>query len=136
MDVTLAVLADYSNISREGKLNIMGIFDVIYSKVFPVLHPSMQLVMTFEIPRSELGIGKQIKVRLIDSDGGHVLELGGEITFPGDKSSEMFVKSHHIVTFNNLMFSKPGDYSFHVLVGGDEKRTVRLKLVLLQEQSF
>ena len=26
MDVSLAVLADYSSVSKEGKLNIMGIF--------------------------------------------------------------------------------------------------------------
>ena len=30
MELTLALLADYANISREGKLNIMGIFEQIF----------------------------------------------------------------------------------------------------------
>ena len=48
MHVKVALLADYSNVSREGKLNILGIFDTIYAPTFPTTHPHMQLVIRFE----------------------------------------------------------------------------------------
>jgi len=48
MEVVLAVLADYANVSQEGKLNIMGIFDIISSEKFPTFHPEMKLVVQFE----------------------------------------------------------------------------------------
>ena len=48
MRVSLALLADYSNVSREGKLNILGIFDTIYAPRFPTTHAHLQLVVRFE----------------------------------------------------------------------------------------
>ncbi len=33
MRTTLFLAADYANITREGKLNVMGIFDDIYASV-------------------------------------------------------------------------------------------------------
>jgi hypothetical protein len=41
MNVTLAVLADYADFSVEGKLNIMGIFNVSYAQSLPMQHPPM-----------------------------------------------------------------------------------------------
>ena len=48
MELTLALLADYANISREGKLNIMGIFEQIFALSFPAVHAQLQLVLRLE----------------------------------------------------------------------------------------
>ena len=84
MKARIAVLADYTNISKEGKLNILGIFNAIQSKTLPVVHHSMQLVMSFEIPRSELNIEKELQIKLQDEDGKQIFEIGGKFT-PTDK---------------------------------------------------
>ena len=48
MRVPLAVLADYANVTTDGKLNIMGIFNRIFASALPVVHPQMRLVMRFQ----------------------------------------------------------------------------------------
>jgi hypothetical protein len=80
MKITLAVLADYANITREGKLNILGIFDAINTQDFPVTHPQMQLVMRFEADVSEAGKAKKLEIKLMDDDGRTVCVLNGSFT--------------------------------------------------------
>jgi len=44
MDLTYLLAADYANITRDGKLNVMGIFSIINAPGFPAVHPQMYLV--------------------------------------------------------------------------------------------
>jgi hypothetical protein len=46
--IPLALLADSANVSQDGKLNILGIFENIMSFQFPVSHPTMALVFAVE----------------------------------------------------------------------------------------
>lgn len=128
MDVTLAVLADYSNVSREGKLNILGIFDAIFSRNFPATHSSMQLVMRFEAPNSEAGTNQEIKVKLMNADGVQLLEVGGTVVLPGNRPGEVFV-SNHILNLNNITFPAAGVYSFSILINNRACRSIDLKVL-------
>jgi len=132
MEVKLAVLADYSNISREGKLNLLGIFDIIRARSFPAVHPNMQLVVTFEAPPSEAGTNKNVQVRLMDADGKQILEVGTHLKLPQPAHGEV-IKSNHILNLNNVAFENPGDYAFCILINGEEKRSVPLKLVKIEQ---
>ena len=130
MEVTLAVLADYCNVSSEGKLNVMGIFDVLRSPRFPCTHPAMQLVMTFEFPSTELGRETPVEVQLIDTDGRKLWELPTTVIptrAAAEESVEPF-RVNQVVLVQNLTFQKPGDYEFAILVRGEEKRRVRLEV--------
>ena len=55
MDVTLAVLADHANVSDQGKLNILGIFDRILASNFPAVHPQLHPVLRFSASPAERG---------------------------------------------------------------------------------
>lgn len=128
MNVPFAVLADYCNISIEGKLNVMGVFDILHSPAFPCVHPAMQLVMSFEFPLAEQGKETPVEVQLMDDDGRVMFKLGttitpkvGEKAAPGDP-----IRVNHVVVLNNLRFEKPGGYQFAILVRDDEKAVVRL----------
>jgi hypothetical protein len=132
MEVSLAVLADYSNVSKEGKLNILGIFDIIRARNFPAIHHNMQLVITFEAPRTEVNTEKNIQVKLIDSDGKLILEIGSQFIVPKNAPGEMTVKSNHVLNLNDLLFEKPGDYAFSILINSEEKKSVPLKLVQIE----
>src|SRR5919204_3250104 len=48
MRLSLALLADYANVSHDGKLNIMGIFGQIHAPQFPAVHAQMHLVLSLE----------------------------------------------------------------------------------------
>ena len=49
MEVQVAVLADCANVAAGEKLNIMGIFDTIFARDFPTVHPFMALALRFRI---------------------------------------------------------------------------------------
>ena len=52
MLVKLAVLADYANVTSDGKLNILGIFDRMNVLNLPAVHPQMNLVLRLEAHRA------------------------------------------------------------------------------------
>ena len=132
MKITLAVLADYANITREGKLNIMGIFDVVHSKSFPMAHPQMQLVMRFEFGGAEAGETKKIGIQLMDADGKKLFVLGGDITLGPGRSGEV-TRTNHILTMNMMKFEKPGDYIFNIHAGDELQAQVPLKVIHFPE---
>lgn len=123
MEVTLALLADYANVSQEGKLNVMGVFDRIWAKKLPVVHPEMWLVFRLEAGPAERGTEKVIEVKLLDADGNVLQHLKGQFAVPGE-SAHPVVQIPQILRFTTVRFEKQGDYAFHILVGGDEKRRV------------
>jgi hypothetical protein len=53
MKQLLFLAADYANITGDGKLNVMGIFNDIYSFNFPARHSSMHLVARLGAELSE-----------------------------------------------------------------------------------
>lgn len=134
MEVTLALLADYANVSREGKLNIMGIFDVIHALSFPARHPQMQLVMRFESDAAEAGTTKDVEVQLIDEDGKKLMSISGQITLGKGRPGEP-IATNQILTLNNMGFEKPGNYEFKILIQEEVRETVRLKVVQMSPQS-
>jgi Family of unknown function (DUF6941) len=131
MKVTLAVLADAANITREGKLNIMGIFDSIQAQQFPVAHPQMQLVMRFEADLAESREPNKVGVQLMDEDGKKLFALSGEFALGPLRPGEP-VGSNHILTINMLKFERPGDYEFKISINNELKAEVPLKVLQIK----
>src|SRR5438128_1800650 len=127
MRVSLALLADYSNVSREGKLNILGIFDTIYAPSFPTTHAHLQLVVRFEADASEAGSTRQVEVQFRTQDGAVLFRLPGAMTVqPGELGES--IRTDHILNVNSLAFERPGRYAFDVLVDGRVAATVPLRV--------
>jgi hypothetical protein len=55
MHVTFAVFADAANVSQEGKLNILGVFDALQVGALPALHPRATLVVHLKGAPSDAG---------------------------------------------------------------------------------
>jgi hypothetical protein len=128
MKVTLAVLADSANITKEGKLNILGIFDAIHVQSFPVTHPQMQLVMRFEADIAEAGKKKKLEIQLMDEDGKRLFVLGGELRLGQGQPGEI-MSSNQILSINMMKFEHPGMYEFKILVNDELRSEVPLKIV-------
>src|SRR4030043_122421 len=82
MDVTLAVLADYANISKEGKLNILGVFTEVNPPFLPWNLPQMYLVVSMEAGASEAGIEMPFRILLWDADGKETLNIEQKVSTP------------------------------------------------------
>jgi hypothetical protein len=122
MQVSLAVIADYANVSTTGKLNIMGIFDRIVAASVPVQHPSMQLVIALESDPTERGTTKNVEIRLIDADGAELVHIGGPLPVPAN--ADLVQRFNQVIQLAGLIFPRYGDYSFRISVNGEQKAAV------------
>ncbi len=118
MDVTLALLADAANVSREGKLNLLGIFDTIFAHAFPSTHPQMQVVLRLEAEPAEAGSTRNVEVLLLTPDGEVLFRLAGSITVQARGAGDR-IRMDHVLTLNNVQLERPGRYRFHVVVDGE-----------------
>ena len=119
MHVKLALVADHANVSAEGKLNILGIFDRIAVTSLPAVHPQMHLVLRLEAHPAERDRPHPVEVRLHDPDGQTVFELQGEVV-PQGMAGET-IAANQIIGINNLVLGKTGEYSFVIFVDHDLK---------------
>jgi len=128
MDVALAVLADYANVTREGKLNVMGLFTIIKAPRLPWVHPQMQVVLQLEAGAAEWETQKDIQVKLLDADANSLLDVRGSVKIPrGEAGRRVHVNS--IMTFANVKFQTEGDYVFAILIGGETKKELPLRVM-------
>lgn len=128
MYVKLALLADYANVTAEGKLNILGVFDRITVHDMPAVHPQMHLVLRLEAHPAERNRVHNVEIRLYDPDGQTVFEVKGDVVPQGPASMPM--ATNQILTLNNLQLSKSGGYTFVVLVNDDVKYELPLGVEL------
>jgi len=125
VDVTLALLADGANVSREGKLNVFGIFDTIFARAFPTTHPQMQLVLRFEADPDEGG-RRDVEVQFVAADGRVLFRLPGAVSVQrvaGDRT-----RMDHILSLNNVQLEHAGRYRFNVVVDGELAAVVPLQV--------
>jgi hypothetical protein len=126
MDVTVAVLADYANVSQDGKLNIMGIFQEVNPPFLPFPLPQMYLVLSFSAGPAEFDTNRNIRVALSHSDGQEILTLEAQMRVPRPNRPGSRAYINEAIGLAGVMFERPGDYGFSILVGDDEKATVPL----------
>jgi hypothetical protein len=126
MDVTVAVLADYANVSKDGKLNIMGIFQEVNATELPFQLPQMYLVMGFTAGPAEFGSTKNVRVSLLHSDGQEVFTLAAQMQVPHAARPGSRAYINEAIGLAGVVFQQAGDYAFYILVGDDEKATVPL----------
>jgi hypothetical protein len=126
VDVTLAVLADYANVSQDGKLNIMGIFQEVNPPALPFPLPQMYLVVSFAAGPAEFDTVKDIKFALLDNDGNEMLALEGRAQVPRPQRPGMRAYMNELIGLSGITFERAGDFAFTILVGGETKETVSL----------
>lgn len=129
MEAKTILVADYANIAEGGKVNVMGIFRDIYSPAFPARQPEMFLVVILQASAAEKGQKRNVTIKLINSDASQMLMDYSQVfdvpDAPPGRKSEINI----ILRMRDLVFLKPGPYSFSVLVDNDEKATYPIELV-------
>ncbi len=110
--LNFSFICDYASVSREGKLSIMGIFENINARVFPVHHPLMYVVAN----AAGLNSGDRFTCELVpEDDQGRKMAI---IT------SEVKVDSRRhfgfIGQFVNVKYDRPGRYLIKFYVDNKE----------------
>jgi len=114
--IPMAFLADEANVSQEGKLNVLGIFDRIAAAAFPTVHPRMVFAFRLQAEYEDAGRTVPVRVRLMDEDGGTLFEAQGEVTPPPIPPGE-FRTFNQLFELVGVEFRQPGLYKFVVQVG-------------------
>lgn len=113
MDIPFAMVADEANVSTEGKLNVLGVFNRISSKGFPTMHPSMVFVFAIRAEHEDSGREFAFRVRLVDPDGGVLRDTRGVGKVPKVRPGDSPVLNQ-ILRLKALQFAATGTHRFTV----------------------
>jgi len=128
VEVKNILLADYANVAEGGKANVMGIFRNIYSSAFPARHSDIYLVVVLQASVSEKGQKRNVRIKLLNADATQILvDYAQAFTVP-DAPPGRKPEINIILRMRDVVFEKPGPYSFSILVDNDEKATYEIEL--------
>jgi len=126
MQIDLALLADAATIDASGKLNILGVFDRLAARGFPVQHGRVTLVLRFAAALTEAGV-HQAEIILKKPDGKELLHLNGEMNLdPGPFAAGGMIRVPHVINLDGLVFPEAGSYAFEVRVDGEHHLSIPL----------
>ena len=120
MKPLLFLAADYANITGEGKLNVMGIFNDINAFNFPARHSSMYLIAKLSPEISEYGQKRSFTILLMDADKNHIVDVSGEFEVPRGQDGKK-PEVNIMFELKDVVFKKPGRYMFVLLIDKDQK---------------
>lgn len=120
MRLLLLLTADYANVTNDGKLNVMGIFNGINATSFPARHPTMHLVIRLAPELGEYGETRTLVVKLLDADGAELMNIAGPVSFPVPQKG-MKPEVNAILELKDMVFPTAGLFQFVVLVDKDFK---------------
>lgn len=128
MEVALAVLADYANTTPDGKLNIMGVFDMVRAAALPARVPQMRLVFIIEGQFAERDRHQSVEIVFQDPDGKTILRLEGSFVLSGGVPGERLL-SHQIIELTDTPLFVTGTHLFSVFVNNALLRQVKLNVL-------
>ncbi|MEQ1933559.1 MAG: hypothetical protein ABL962_06735 [Fimbriimonadaceae bacterium] len=128
MKLRYALIAEYANVTGDGKLNLMGVTDRLYAFQFPAIHRDLIIVNSLETENDEDGSNQSVHIQLIDSDGRTLTEVTGQILIQGGR--QVFNQIH---VFQDVHFAQPGAYQINVSFSGQQQAILDLELIQIQQ---
>jgi hypothetical protein len=128
VELNYLLVADCANLTNDGKLNVMGIFDTIHAQGFPCVHAQLFIVAELVAGPAEYGRTCLFEVKILDEDAaGEVLKIGGQMVVPRGMHGTAHIRN--IVAAQAVTFPKPGTYEISILIDQDVKGIKALHVV-------
>jgi hypothetical protein len=124
MVVSFALFADAANLSQEGKLNVLGVFDAVQVGTMPAVHPRAHLVVRLKGTPFDAGTHR-VSLRWINPSGVELWSSDGqvEIATPPTTVSEMDIP---LIAQLDLPLDVPGAYTMRVSLNDETRAEVPL----------
>lgn len=116
MHVSFALFADAANLSQEGKLNILGVFDAVHVGQFPALHPRATFVVRLKGSPPDVGT-HEMTLQWINPRGTVLWSSSAELAIQGT-SSQTGEMDMPVIIQIDLPLDIVGDYSMVVELDG------------------
>ena len=117
MHVSFALFADAANISQEGKLNVLGVFDALHVAQVPAVHPRATLVVRLKALPED--VGRYVLAFAWVSPGGDELwSSSGELEVgqPPQGATELDVP---VIAAIDLPIQEGGAHLLRISLDGD-----------------
>lgn len=126
MQIAFALLADGANLSQEGKLNILGVFDAVQVGTLPALHPRAHLVLRLKGTRADAG-AHTVTMRWLDPQGHEVVSSSGELNVaaPPPGVNELDVP---LIATLDLPLQQQGTYTLAIAIDHQQRATLTLQV--------
>ncbi len=128
MQVQVAALCDSAS-DYSGKLCLLGAFDTLFARQFPVVHPHCALALRFCFFAEDEGEHK-LSIRFLNADGHPVtkaIEPRINIQLSGDAG---FITRNMVMNLQGLSFPKPGEYA--VQIACDQRSLAEIPLRVME----
>lgn len=112
MHISFAVFADAANLSQEGKLNVLGIFDALQVGAFPSIHPRAHFVVRLKGSGTDAG-QHLLTFRWTNPSGSELWSSTGELQLDGDTNSSIETDLP-VIAVVDLPLDMIGQYVMHV----------------------
>jgi hypothetical protein len=117
MHVSFALFADSANISQEGKLNILGVFDALQVAQLPTVHPRATMVVRLKALPDDAG-RHTLAFAWIGPSGDEMWSSTGELEVgaPPQGATELDVP---VIAAIDLPINSAGTHVMRVALDGD-----------------
>ena len=126
MHVTYALFADAANLSQEGKLNILGVFDALQVATLPALHPRATLVVHLKGTAVDAG-SHRVSLHWVSPTGVELWSSEGELGV-GAPPSDVGEMDFPLIAQLDLPLDLAGSYLMRVGLDGETHAEVPLQV--------
>ncbi len=129
MEAHIIGIADFANLGLNGTINIIGMFNRLFSKEFPAIRSPAYLPTRITSGWDEPDREYLVSIVLLGKDGVENWRSDSQISL--SRAAQIYP----IFTTNTLVFSHPGLYEFRLLINGESKSSLALEVVTIEEDN-
>jgi hypothetical protein len=111
--ISFAVFADAANLSQEGKLNVLGIFDAVQVSGFPTVHPRTHFVLRLKGGMQDVG-DHTLTFRWTNPRGDELWQSTGNLQLNAGTRPSAIEVDLPVVAVVDLPLDVAGQYAMHV----------------------
>jgi len=126
MHVSFALFADAANLSQEGKLNILGVFDALQVASLPAIHPRAHLVVHLKGSGADMG-SHTVSFRWLSPSGQELWNSSGDLSVgaPPPGVAEMDLP---LIAQLDLPMDAVGAYTMAIAIDGSHTLDVGVQV--------
>ena len=126
MRIAFALFADAANLSQEGKLNVLGVFDAVQVGSLPTVHPRAHLVARIVGARADAG-AHVLTLTWRSPSGETIWTSNGELRIEAPPAGVEQMDLPFIAALD-LPLDRPGTFALIIAIGNVEMANVPLQV--------
>ena len=126
MRIAFALFADAANLSQEGKLNVLGVFDAVQVGQLPTIHPRAHLVARITGTRADIG-SHAMTLTWRSPSGETIWSSNGELGIEPPPAGVEAMDLPFIAALD-LPIDRAGTFTLTIEIGGAQMASVPLQV--------